>query len=372
MAIKAALNFLAFLSLLVLFGGLLLTGYNASRGRRIQPGIVLAVSGMIAFVIIAPLNAGLNLIQPQEAGVVFRQVGQSTVGSSNLREPLQPGLRWVIPFIDQVTVYPTEQQSVTMAGNVTDANSEFGGVSAVRAISSDGQVINLDVTVIYRLDAIQINRIHTDWLNTYEDGYVVPQTRSQVRNAVSNFGAEDIYGGGRARLETELFDSLSEQLSREGMILADILIRNIQFSDDFTQAIEEKQIAEQEAQRAVFLVQQAEQAAEERRVSAQGEADAEVIRAEGGAQSIIIRAEAEAQGLSLINEVLVTNPNLIQWQYVNELADQANLVVVPSDTPFLFDANSFVPAAEPAATPETDPRSAPTTVPEESTPEEAQ
>lgn len=359
MAIKAALNFLSFIALIVLFGGLLLTGYNASRGRRVQPGIILAVAGVIGFIIITPLNAGLNLIQPQEVGVVFRQIGQADEGTSNLREPLQPGLRWVIPFVDQVTIYPTEQQSVTMAG-VTEGSTEVSGLSAVRAISGDGQVINLDVTVIYRLDSVEINSIHTDWRNTYEAGYVVPQTRSEVRNAVSEFGAEDIYSGGRARLEADLFSELDTRLEREGIILADILIRNIQFSDDFTQAIEEKQIAEQEAQRAVFLVQQAEQSAEERRVTARGEADAVVIRAEGDAQSIIIRAQAEAEGLELINAVLATNPNLIQWQYINELADQANLVVVPSDTPFLFDADSFIPPEETvAATPETEPRSAP-------------
>lgn len=358
MAIKAALNFLAFISLIVFFGGLLLTGYNASRGRRVQPGILVAVVGLVLFIIITPLNAGLNLIQPQEVGVVFRQIGQAEEGTSNLREPLSPGLRWVVPFVDQVTIYPTEQQSVTMAGT-TDSATEASGLGAVRAISSDGQVINLDVTVIYRLDAVEINRIHTDWRNTYEEGYVVPQTRSEVRNAVSEFGAEDIYSGGRARLEADLFTELSERLAREGIILADILIRNIQFSEEFTQAIEQKQIAEQEAQRAVFLVQQAEQTAEERRVRARGEADAVVIQAEGDAQSIIIRAQAEAEGLELINAVLATNPNLIQWQYVNELADQANLVVVPSDTPFLFDADSFIPPEETVATPETEPRPAP-------------
>jgi len=367
MAIKAALGVLTFVSLIAIFAGLLLVGYNASRGRRMQPGIVLAIVGVVSLLVISPLNAGLNLVEPQEVGVVFRQIGASD-GGGNLREPIQPGLRWVLPFVDQVEIYPTAQQSVTMAGGsestATEA-SEAGGLGFVRAISADGQIVNIDVTVIYRLDSTQINNIHRNWRKTYEDGYIVPQTRSEVRNAVSEFGAEDIYSGGRARLEAQLFDELDERLDREGFILADILIRNIEFSPEFTQAIEQKQIAEQEAQRAVFLVQQAEQEAEQRRAQARGEADAEVIAAEGDAQAIIIRAEAESEGLSLINEVISTNPNLIQWQYINELADQASLVIVPSNSPFLFDTNALLDSTGNSTVPDTEPRPAPAT-PEDS------
>ncbi len=354
MAIKGVLNFLIALFVLGIIGGIALAVMNSARGRKAQPGVLLAAISLIVVVVIIALNAGLVLIQPNEVGVVFRQTAQ---GDASLREPLGSGLHWVIPFIDQVIVYDASQQSVTMAG-VTEAYNqagEAGMYSAVRAISKDGQTINVDVTVIYKLDPTQINQIHRSWRNTYEEGFIVPQTRSEVRNLVSLYGAEEIYSGGRAQLETQVFDALKEQIQPQGFILTNFLIRDISFSDQFTQAIEQKQIAEQEAQQAQRRVEQARQEAEQVRVEAQGRADAVVIAAESDAEATIIRAEADAEALRLINEVLTQNPNLIQWQYINQLGDQVRLIIIPSNSPFLFDLQQLMQQAGAQQTYETIP-----------------
>jgi len=259
------------------------------------------------------------------------------------------------------------QQSVTMAG-VTDSynqQGEVGAYSAVRAISKDGQTINLDVTVIFRLDPAQINQVHRNWRNGYLEAFIVPQARSEVRNVVSLYSAEEIYSGGRAALENQIFDGLTTQLQNEGFLLTDLLIRDISFSPEFTNAIEQKQIAEQQAQQAAFRVQQAAQEAEQARVTAQGQADASVIAAQGEAEGIRIRAEAQAEALRMINEILAENPNLIQWQYISQLGDQVRLIIVPSNSPFLFDIQQLMeqagaqttgtPLPIPAPTPETQP-----------------
>ena len=144
-------------------------------------------------------------------------------------------------------------------------------------------------------------------------------------------------------------------------MLVDLLIRDVTFSPEFAQAVEQKQIAEQEAQRAVFLVQQQEQEAERARVEAEGLADAEAIRAEGEARAITTRAEAEAEALRLINEQISQNPNLIQFRYIDELGDNVRLILIPSNSPFLFDIQELlaqsgattVPATVPATPVET-------------------
>ncbi|HOA25231.1 MAG: SPFH domain-containing protein [Aggregatilineales bacterium] len=336
MAIKAVFGFLITLFAIAIIAGIGLVIVNSQRGRRVRPGVIIAVVGVIGVLVLAPLNAGLVLIQPNEAGVVFRQI---TTGEDSLLTPLEPGLRWVVPFIDQVVIYDVGQQSVTLA------SEQEAGVtphSPVRAISSDGQVINLDVTVIYRIDRAKVNEVHRNWRGSYLDGFIIPQVRSEVRDAISEYGAEMIYSGGRSQLESQIFDALREKFEREGFLLSDFLVRDISFSPEFTDAIERKQIAEQDAQRARFLVQQAEQAAEQRRVEARGEADAAVIAAEGQAQAIVVQAEAEAEALRLINAQLSQNPNLIQWRYVEQLSDQVQLILIPSNSPFLFDIQQLM------------------------------
>ncbi|NDJ35096.1 MAG: prohibitin family protein [Chloroflexi bacterium] len=335
MAVKAILNFVVTIAILVAVGGLGYIAVNSTRGRDTRLGALLAVGGFIVALVIAPLNAGLSLIEPNERGVVFRQIGS---GEDVLRDPaLQPGLRWVIPFVDIVIPYDVSQQSVTMAGSDAASPDEAGGLDAVQAISRDGQIIRVDVTVVYQIDPAQVNRIHREWPGGFENQFIVPVTRSEVRNAINNFGAEEIYSGGRTALESQIDETLREAFIEQGFLLTDIRIRNIEFSTEFANAIEQRQIAEQNAQRAVFLVQQAEQEAEQARTEAQGQADAVVIRAQGDANAIVIRAEAEAEALDLVNQILQENPNLIQYQYINELGEQVQLIIVPSDTPFLFD-----------------------------------
>lgn len=338
MAIRAILQILATLSLLGVFAGIALAVTNTSRGRSPRPGIIVIAVGAVGMLVLFPLSQGLVVIQPNQTGVVFRQLGG---GEDPLRQPLTSGIQWVIPFVDQVTIYNVGQRSVNMTASEQDPNTPISA-GAVRAISRDGQAITVDITVIYNIDPARVNDVHRRWLSGFETGFIIPQVRTEVRDAVSAFGAEDLYAGGRAELSVLIADPLRQRFESEGFVLTDVLVRDIGFTEQFANAIEEKQIAEQQAQRAVFLVQQAEQEAQQARVQAQGEADAAVIAAEGEAQSIIIRAEAESEGLAKINEVLSQNPALIQWQYVNTLGDNIEIVIIPSNTPFLFDLEQLI------------------------------
>lgn len=333
-------------------GGIVLAAMNTARGRKARPGVILLIIGLIGAIILIPLNAGLVLIQPNEVGVVFNQAGR---GDSALLTPIQPGLSWVVPFRDKVEVYDAGQQSVTMS---TTTESNQAGHDPVSAVTKDGQAISVDVTVIYRLDRNRVNDIHRNWQKTYQDGFIVAQTRSEVRNATSEHSAEEIYSGGRAALENQIASNLSKEFETQGFILTEVLIRNISFSTEFTQAIEQKQIAQQQAEQAKFRVQQAQQEAEQARVVAQGQADSAVIAAEGEGKSITIKAKAQSEALDLINKVLAQNPNLIQWQYVNQLSDQVKLIIVPSNSPFLFNLQDLLaqagvetPATQPLPTP---------------------
>lgn len=347
MGIKAALSVIVFVAIAAVVGGIVLAGLNTARGKSKRPGVIIALIGLVGILILGPLNAGLVLIQPNEMGVVFCQ----TCGSGDsLREPLTSGLKWVIPFVDQVQIYDVGQQSITMSGtDVAAQNNQLsgatGGINAVRSVTKDGQTIYVDVTVIFRIDPAQINQVHRSWRDGYQDGFIIPQARSVVRDAISNFSAEEIYSGGRSGLEEQLAANLGPKVKPQGFILTSLLIRDISFSQEFTQAIEQKQIAQQQAQQAAFRVQQAQQEAEQARVEAKGKADASVIAAEGEAQGITIRAEAQSKALDQINKVLSLNPNLIQWQYINQLGDNVRLIIIPSNSPFLFNLQDLLQQA---------------------------
>jgi len=83
-------------------------------------------------------------------------------------------------------------------------------------------------------------------------------------------------------------------------------------------------------------VEQKKQEADQAREIAKGVADAAVTRAQGEADARIIQAEAEARALQMIAEVLMNNPNLLNYQYITKLADDITVMLVPGDSPFIL------------------------------------
>ncbi len=114
------------------------------------------------------------------------------------------------------------------------------------------------------------------------------------------------------------------------------MLRNITFSPEYAASVEQKQIAEQQAQQAKFVVEQRKQEAEQARQVAQGLADAVVIHAKGDAEARLIQAEAEAKALELIAAALADKPELLTYQYITKLAPGIQVMLVPNNTPYLL------------------------------------
>lgn len=327
MGISSLLGALALLGFLAFLGGVALVVLSASQGRPVRNGILLAIVGIIAGVIFSGVGQGILIVPPTEVAVVV-----NTVNGELDPTPRRGGTHIVLPVIQQPFQYPLVQQTVTMGG-ATNANDS----GAVVARSSDGQEVRMDISVIYSVDPTNVNTLHLNWQNRYPDEFVVPQARGILRDTVSGYEAADIYAGGREALSLAASDRLRARLAQDGLLLSDLIIRDITFSEQYAQAIEQAQVANQEAQRARLVVQQRQQEAEQLRVQAEGERDAAISRAEGQAQSTILQARAEAEALRLVSEQIAANPALIQYQYIQSLADNIRLALVPSNSPFLFD-----------------------------------
>lgn len=335
MGISSVLGALSLLGFLAFLGGVALVVLAASQGRPVRNGILLAIVGIIVGVIFSGISQGILIVQPTQVAVVV-----NTLTGELDPNPRRGGTHIVLPVVQQPFQYPLVQQTVTMGGATNAADS-----GAVVARSSDGQEVRLDISVIYSVSPTNANTLHLNWQNRYPDEFVVPQARGILRDTVSGYEAADIYAGGREALAAAASERLSNRLAQDGLMLSDLIIRDITFSEQYSQAIEQAQVAAQEAQRARLVVQQRQQEAEQLRVQAEGERDAAISRAEGQAQSTVLQARAEAEALRLVSEQIAANPSLIQFQYIQTLADNIRIALVPSNSPFLFDFESI--AADP-------------------------
>jgi regulator of protease activity HflC (stomatin/prohibitin superfamily) len=328
-----------------------------TRGLASTLGILVVVS-----ILITAINAGLVFINPQERGVVI-----SAIAPKGYREAaLQPGLRWVIPFAETVVTYPVSRQTYTMSASTGEG--QVVGDDSIIARTADGQQVNIDASVIYYIDPDKVVRVHIDWQNRYTDDLVRPLVRGVIRDAVSQFRVEEVYSTRRGDLTTMVNSSMQSRMSDNGLILQEFILRNITFSPEYAASIETKQIAEQQAQQAKFVVEQRRQEAEQARQVAQGQADAAVIAAKGQAESRLIQADAEAKALELIAKALADSPDLLNYQYITKISPNVQVMLVPSNSPFLLpfpqsQLNQYGPTAPQPTTTPVQPEPTPTVLP---------
>jgi regulator of protease activity HflC (stomatin/prohibitin superfamily) len=309
-------------------GMLVMIFIRASRSQPTKGLTSLVVVFLVAALLLTTVGAGLVFLQANEYGVVisaFQPNGYRT-------QALGPGLHWIIPFIESVQKYSVARQTYTMSS--TGSEGQVQGDDSIQARTKDGQQIFIDASVIYAADPTQLIQLHITWQNRYEENVVRPVSRAAIRNAVSQFGVEELVSTKRGELESAIREEIQAKLKANNIIMSDFLLRNIRFSDEYAAAVEQKQVAEQQAQQAKFVVESKKQEAEQARQTAQGQADAAVIASKGAAEARLIQAEAEAKANRLLAESL--SPTLLQYQYILKLAPGVQTIFVPSGNQFIL------------------------------------
>jgi regulator of protease activity HflC (stomatin/prohibitin superfamily) len=258
---------------------------------------------------------------------------------------LQPGLRWVIPFAENVVVYPISRQTYTMS--IAPSEGQIAGDDSVEARTSDGQQVRIDASVIYAIEPEEVVQVHIEWQSRYSSDLVRPVARGIIRDAASQYGVEELVTSKRVALIEYIETELRSKLAENGIQLVEFILRNIAFTDEYSASVEQKQIAEQLAQQAALTVEQKRQEAEQARQEAKGKADAQVLAATGRAESRLIEAKAEAEALALIAAALRDNPEVLTFEYIQKLAPGIQVMLVPSNNPFLLPLPSLSGSSAP-------------------------
>jgi regulator of protease activity HflC (stomatin/prohibitin superfamily) len=362
MNIALALQGIVAVLWIITLGFLIIAVLRASRGFKTKTlGTTVIVLAVVSG-ILTSISAGLVFIDPQNRGVVI-----SALSSKGYREQaLQPGLHWVVPFFEYVKTYPISKQTYTMS--VASTEGAVAGDDSVQARTSDGQQISLDASVIYEIDPAQVVAVHIAWQDRYTDELVRPQSRGIIRDAVSQYNVEEVVTSKRFELASEIRQAMEKKLKENGLVLVDFVLRNISFSTEYAASVEQKQIAEQQAQQAKFVVEQRKQEAQQAIEIAHGQAESVKIRAQGDADARLIQAQAEAQALKMIADALKDNPDLLNYQYITKLAPDVQVMLVPNNAPYLLplptmNSTTTVDIPAPMAEPTLAPTPVPTTAP---------
>ncbi|MDQ7027787.1 MAG: prohibitin family protein [Anaerolineae bacterium] len=362
MGIDSVIQFVAILFFLLGFAGVAMIVTAASRGSNVGRGIMLAAVGFVLGILFFVVSEGLLIVGPTERAVVFNNL------SGELESPREPGIHIIIPAIQKTTIYRVSRQEYTMSQNSGEGNRSNID-DGIQARSIDGQEVLVDITIIFTLDPENVNRIHENWSDVeqgYIEGLIRPTLRSLVRDVIATARAEAIFGSteialaadgtpdeenttpeSRIEVQNQIEELVKNELELEGFTVIQVLLREINFSPDFINAIEQRQVAELERDRASIEAERA-------RIQAEGRANAAIETARGEAEAVRIQASADAEALRLVSVQIAANPNLIQYLYVTNLSDNVNIALVPSSSPFLFDASSFIDATDDFVAPAVD------------------
>lgn len=140
---------------------------------------------------------------------------------------------------------------------------------------------------LYRLDANEAAKVYTEVGVNYSKVVIEPESASAIRGLTSESDAKALYTSGRNAIQNALKDELQKALGTRGIIVEDVLLKDIELPLQLTQSIELKAQAEQDAKRMEFVLQKEEQEAQRKAIEAKGIAEFQRIVSEGISPELI-------------------------------------------------------------------------------------
>ncbi|MBN8673541.1 MAG: prohibitin family protein [Chitinophagales bacterium] len=217
----------------------------------------------VGFIIIGIVVSSVKQINAGEVGVkvLFGSIQPEVLGS---------GLHFVNPLLD-IRKIDVKTQNYTMSG-VND-EGEKAGDDAIKVLTSDGLEVTIDLTVLYKVVSGDAPRLLRETGDDYRDKIVRPITRTKIRDNAVYYQAVDLFGNKRDEFQQRIYRSIEEDFKKRGLMLEQLLVRNITLPNSVKASIESKINAEQDAKKMEFVLLKEKQEAERKRVEAQGIAD---------------------------------------------------------------------------------------------------
>lgn len=241
----------------------LIAGFIVKRSPELfRYSKILQIAGVVIMITAILIKCIVQI----EAG----QIGVKVLFGKVQNEVLGSGLHFINPFIE-IRSLDVKTQNYTMSG-MTDEGQKKDD-DAIRVLTADGLEVTIDLTVLYKLLPSEAPKLVRETGVDYTDKIVRPLTRTKIRDNAVYYDAISLYSTKRDEFQSRIFKSIDEDFKIRGLVLEQLLVRNITLPQSVKTTIEQKINAEQDAQKMEFVLLKEKQEAERKRVEAQGIAD---------------------------------------------------------------------------------------------------
>jgi len=260
----------------------------------------LIASAAVVIVLLAILVQAVVIVQAGNVGVVKRLGAVSS--------ELAPGMHFIVPVLDHVVLYPTIKKSYEATEAPHESRADFPDV-IITALTSDGQQIRVGITARFMIQpgkaAWILQNLGTE--AEYVEKIVKTEIRGSGRRVPTKFAAFDLYTKKSYDAQQVLYDEISPKFEKNGLILDELVLRNITFTPEYAKTLEEKQIALENI------------------TTEKNKLEQEKIRKE----QKIVAAEGDGRSIEIRQAALTKNPTIIQWEFVQKLAPNIQWGILP-------------------------------------------
>jgi regulator of protease activity HflC (stomatin/prohibitin superfamily) len=298
------LVFLLVIGLLAGGAAVMMGGKLDYQARRVRNSLTWASVGTLGLAAMAAAFACVIVIPPGSVGVpvFFGKV---------IDKPMSDGLHFVPPWISP-QILNVRTQSYTMSH--VHNEGEKSGDDSINVLSSNGMEMKLDVTVTYRLMPEAAPWVYRNLGENYVDRLIRPGIGTAIREAVSKFSDEEVYGEKREMLATTMQSKLDTSIQKtirgdytdapeKVFNVSNVLVRNITLPTAVTEGINRKLVMKQESERMEFQIERDRKEAERKVIEAKGIQDSQEIIAKGITPDYLTWKSIEA------TEMLARSPN---------------------------------------------------------------
>ncbi|HEV2195192.1 MAG TPA: SPFH domain-containing protein [Candidatus Acidoferrum sp.] len=253
------------------------------RPVRARLALQLAVVGALAILV----TETIVVIPDGAAGVRVSQISGARPGT------LYPGVHLITPLVDSIAIYDTREQ---VYSTLASENPKLQG-DVLNVQAREGLNIGLAVAVRYRLDPKRLDSIHTNLPQPVGEQVVAPVVSTIYRQLAPNYMTREIFATKREELRTKAAEAITARLASDGILVREVLLRDLQLPAEYAKGLEGLLLKEQENERLGTEQEIKQKEVKIAELEAEAQKSRDVKQAEAQAQVRVLQAKAEADAM---------------------------------------------------------------------------
>jgi regulator of protease activity HflC (stomatin/prohibitin superfamily) len=282
--------------------GLVLWDVYRANARRIAEGASgpLALAAVrwrmaLRFALAACLalvaSASITIVPSGMAGVLVSQI------SGVAPATLYPGVHLVVPFVQSIALYDSREQVFTTAASDDPKTDAKARAEVLKIQTKEGLPLGLAVSIRYRLDPRRLAYIHANMAQPVDQELVPAVVASVFRQIVPGYLVRDVFAGMREEVRQRAADAITHKLAADGVLVKEIMLRDIQLPPEYAKGLESLLLKEQENDRLSVELEIKQKQVHSAELEAEADKARRVTGAEAEAAVVVLQAKAQADAM---------------------------------------------------------------------------